>query len=264
VVRRCQGDRHLRGENLEDLNFRGGDYGKFLWTVDGVDYARYYLPPTARNLDSTPEQIIAQMDYLGISKGIVQGGHTYGRLNEYLGGVVRQYPERLYALASIREWMADDPAVIAELRSAVEDHGLTGLFFDTASVKRAGRSELSDDPVFDEFRGVVRELGIPVFWNVTSASSELESWMEQHAAFGRWLERYPDIACVYTHGIPLYRFWSSGKLEFISELGFERVELGVIAANSGARRFYEAYGWVLVRTFPKGIEGVPVAIYELS
>jgi predicted N-acetyltransferase YhbS len=53
-------------------------------------------------------------------------------------------------------------------------------------------------------------------------------------------------------------------LEFISELGFERVELGVIAGNSGARRFYEAYGWVLVRTFPKGIEGVPVAIYELS
>lgn len=53
-------------------------------------------------------------------------------------------------------------------------------------------------------------------------------------------------------------------LEFIREQGFERVELGVIAGNSGARRFYEAHGWVLVRTFPKGIEGVPVAVYELS
>jgi ribosomal protein S18 acetylase RimI-like enzyme len=53
-------------------------------------------------------------------------------------------------------------------------------------------------------------------------------------------------------------------LEFIGEQGFARVELGVIAANSGARRFYEAYGWVLVRTFPKGIEGVPVAVYKLS
>jgi len=76
---------------------------------------------------------------------------------------VRQYPDRLYALASIREWMADDPVVIAELRTAVEDHGLAGLFFDTASVQREGRSELADDPVFDEFWGVVRELGIPVF-----------------------------------------------------------------------------------------------------
>ena len=53
-------------------------------------------------------------------------------------------------------------------------------------------------------------------------------------------------------------------LEFISEQGFERVELGAIAANSDARRFYEAYGWALVRTFPEGIEGVPVAVYELS
>ena len=206
------------GEKPEDLNFRGGDYGKFLWTVDGVDYARYYLPPTARQLDSPPEQIIAQMDYLGVSKGVIQGGHTYGRLNEYLGGVVRQYPDRLYALASIREWMADDPAVIAELRTAVEYHGLAGLFFDTASVQREGRSELPDDPMFDEFWGVVRELGIPVFWNVTSSSPELEGLMEQHAAFGRWLERYPDIACVYTHGIPLYRFWSGGKLSIPTEI----------------------------------------------
>ena len=53
-------------------------------------------------------------------------------------------------------------------------------------------------------------------------------------------------------------------LKFISEQGFERVELGVIAANSDARWFYEAHGWVLVRTFPKGIEDVPVAVYELS
>jgi hypothetical protein len=56
-------------------------------------------------------------------------------------------------------------------------------------------------------------------------------------------------------------------LEFISEQGFERVELGAIAANSDARRFYEAYGWALVRTFPEGIEGIegmPVAVYELS
>ena len=207
-----------RGENPADLNFRGGDYGRFLWTVDGVDHARYYLPPTARQLDSPPEQIIAQMDYLGVTKGVVSGGHTYGRLNGYLGDVVRKYPERLYALAAIREWMADDPAVIAELRSAIEVDGLHGLFFDTASIHHEGRPELSDDPVFEGFWSVVRELGIPVFWNITSASPELGAWMEEHAAFTRWLKRYPDIACVYTHGIPLYRFWSNGKLSIPEEI----------------------------------------------
>lgn len=53
-------------------------------------------------------------------------------------------------------------------------------------------------------------------------------------------------------------------IDFISEQAFERVELGVIAANSGARRFYETHGWSLVRELPNGIEGVPVAIYELG
>ena len=53
-------------------------------------------------------------------------------------------------------------------------------------------------------------------------------------------------------------------LKFMSEQGFERVELGVITANSDARWFYEAHGWVLVRTFPKEIEDMPVAVYELS
>lgn len=52
-------------------------------------------------------------------------------------------------------------------------------------------------------------------------------------------------------------------LEFIREQGFGRVELGVIAANADARRFYEAHGWKLVKELPDGIEGVPIAIYKL-
>lgn len=54
------------------------------------------------------------------------------------------------------------------------------------------------------------------------------------------------------------------SLDFIREQNFSRVELGVIAANTGARRFYEFHGWVLVEELPNGVEGVPVAIYELA
>jgi predicted N-acetyltransferase YhbS len=53
-------------------------------------------------------------------------------------------------------------------------------------------------------------------------------------------------------------------LDFIRTRKFERVELGVIASNDGSRRFYESHGWILVRTLPDGIEGVPVAIYKLG
>jgi GNAT superfamily N-acetyltransferase len=51
---------------------------------------------------------------------------------------------------------------------------------------------------------------------------------------------------------------------FIEEQGFSRVELGVIAANTGTRRFYETHGWLLVRELADGVEGVPVVIYELG
>ena len=51
---------------------------------------------------------------------------------------------------------------------------------------------------------------------------------------------------------------------FIEEQGFSRVELGVIAANTGTRRFYETHGWLLVRELVDGVEGVPVVIYELG
>ena len=54
------------------------------------------------------------------------------------------------------------------------------------------------------------------------------------------------------------------SLDYIREQNFSRVVLGVIAANTGARRFYEFHGWVLVEELPNGVEGVPVAVYELA
>jgi hypothetical protein len=54
------------------------------------------------------------------------------------------------------------------------------------------------------------------------------------------------------------------SLDYIHEQNFSRVVLGMIAANTGARRFYEFHGWVLVEEFPTGVEGMPVGNYELA
>ena len=194
------------GEDLDGIDFRGGDYGRFLWTAGGYDYARYYLPPTARELDSPPEQVIAQMDYVGIDRAVVQAGHVYGRLNDWLSEVAARYPERLWPLATVEEWRADEPRQIRELERAVRRLGLRGIFFDTGLIGRFGRSELADNACFDPFWQTVRELGIPVFWNITSPNSAGGAWLQQNRAFTNWLARYPDVSCVYTHGIPLYRF----------------------------------------------------------
>ena len=201
-----------------DVDFRGGKFGRFLWSVDGVDYARYYLPPTARELDSPPEQVIAQMDYVGVDRGVISGGHTYGRLNDYIGDVISKYPKRFYGLASICEWKADDPNELYKLRHAIVERGLHGLFFDTASVHRSGRKESFDADIFEEFWDGVRDMDIPIFWNITSVSSGNRGWIEEHKAFGKWLKKYPDVLSIYTHGIPLYRFWDNGKLTIPSDI----------------------------------------------
>jgi diamine N-acetyltransferase len=51
---------------------------------------------------------------------------------------------------------------------------------------------------------------------------------------------------------------------FIKEQGFERVQLGVISANTLTRNFYENHGWVEHASIPVGLEGVPLKIYRLA
>jgi ribosomal protein S18 acetylase RimI-like enzyme len=51
---------------------------------------------------------------------------------------------------------------------------------------------------------------------------------------------------------------------FLREQRFARATVDVIAANSRARRFFEARGFRLVRVAPRGVEGVPIAIYQLD
>jgi len=152
-----------RRQDTSEFNFRGGDFGKFLWTVDGVDYGRYYLPPTARNLDSPAEQIITQMDYAGIDRALIQAGHTYGRLNEYQADVISRYPGRFWALASVEEWRVDHSSQFQGLDRAISDLGLKGLFFNTASISHSDRREKLDDPVFYPFWDHARDLSIHVF-----------------------------------------------------------------------------------------------------
>ena len=206
-----------KGEDPEDLNFRGGGYGKFMWTADGVDFTRQYLPPSLAKLASPPELIIAQMDYAGVDRAMIQTGHTYGRLNRYLADAVRKFPDRFWALAMVDEWRVDHPSQLRALDHAINDLGLHALFFSSGNMHRQGGTEMIDDPAFYPFWDRVRELGIPVFWNITSDSAGQEGYLAEHFAFGRWLERYPEITSIYTHGFPLYRFMANGVVSIPSE-----------------------------------------------
>jgi len=51
-------------------------------------------------------------------------------------------------------------------------------------------------------------------------------------------------------------------MAYVKERGYSDVQLGVIASNSGTRRFYERHGWELDEEYDNGIEGVPIVTYK--
>ena len=69
-------DRTLRG--LREVGFRAGGHGRFVWTVDGHEYAKQYLPPALADLAHPPEMLVAQMDYAGVDRALLHTDHVMG------------------------------------------------------------------------------------------------------------------------------------------------------------------------------------------
>ncbi|MCI0437876.1 MAG: amidohydrolase, partial [Chloroflexi bacterium] len=204
-------------EGLKNVNYHAAGQGKFVWTSSGVDYSLQYLPPNLMRMHSPPELIVAHMDYVGVQKAVLQTGHAYGHLNDYMAEAIREFPDRFWALAMIDEWRADRQSQAQALDNAITELGLHGLWFQSSNLQLHKRGEPIDDPAFHPFWDHVREMGIPVFWFVSSVTPGKEPYMEQLRAFGRWLERYPDIPVLYTHGLPLFRFLDHGEISIPDE-----------------------------------------------
>ena len=204
--------------DLTDVDFRGGGHGKFAWTVDGVDHTLQYLPPNLTRLSAPPELMVAQMDFIGVDRAVLQTGHVYGRLNRYLSEAVRKFPDRFWGLAMVDEWLVDSPGQRAVLDRAIAELGLHGLWFQTGNLQLHGRRESFDDPVFDVFWDHVADMGIPVYLNLGGVPPGLDAYLEELNAFARWRERYPGIPLVMPHGIPLFRFMDGGTVRVPDEV----------------------------------------------
>lgn len=205
-------------DGLTEVNFRGGEHGKFLWSVGGIDYYLQYLPNTLTKLAAPPELMVAQMDYAGVDRAVIQTGHSYGKLNQHLSDAVRKFPGRLWALAMIDEWRADDPSQIHTLDHAINGLGLNGLWFQTGYLPQQNRKEALDDPVFRPFWDHVNDMGIPVYMNVTSPVPGPDAYLAELEAFGRWVVRYPDVKVMLPHGLPLFRFMGNGQISIPPEV----------------------------------------------
>jgi predicted TIM-barrel fold metal-dependent hydrolase len=213
-------DRSIRG--LREVRFRSGGHGRFVWTVNEEDYAKQYLPPYLSDLSHPPEMLVAQMDYVGIDRAVLHANPIMGMLNDYLAECVRRYPDRLLALAEVREWKIDsDPeACVAEVKRAY-GLGLHGLQFIVNSRYRYSVTQPWDEGACRSFWDGVVALGRPIFFTLSAwPRPVVADYLEQLRRWTGWLERYPQATAVLTHGFP-WRLFRDGRRLRLPDALFE-------------------------------------------
>jgi predicted TIM-barrel fold metal-dependent hydrolase len=153
-------------------------------------------------MESPAEFMLQQMARAGVDRAVLQNARLYGRLNEYFGEAVRAYPDKFIGLADVDEATAATDFEIARLRNAVSGLGMRGLYYANRALIKTGYTRMFDDPVFDAFWDTVRDLRIPVFWEIVGIPdpNNREHLLSEIARLNRWATRWPTIPGVWTHG----------------------------------------------------------------
>lgn len=216
VVRRSDGatiaEKHLwaaddpsESGRVPDLNFRVDGNGRMAWEFGGETYHIQYLSPATLNLDSPAETIVAQMDYIGVEKMVLQNDHIYGNSADIFADAMTRFPDRFIGLAQVEEGFAWQDKQILRLESQVVEKGMSGLYFALSGFMRSGWESNYADPQFRPFWETVGRLKLPVFW-VFPGTTPWGGFVEEMDRFGSWLEAFPDIPSVIVHGWPTALF----------------------------------------------------------
>ncbi|MBV9171953.1 MAG: amidohydrolase family protein [Chloroflexi bacterium] len=188
--------------SLREVNFRAGRFGRFEWTCDNEDLYLQFFPPSLQSMESPPDFMLQQMARAGVDRAVLQNARLYGRLNDYFAAAVQTYPDRFIGLADVDEVNAYTDAEITGLRRAVREQSLRGLYYANRALIKTGYARGLDDRAFDVFWESVRDLGIPVFWEIVGIPdpNSQADLLREIERLNRWAERWPEIRGVWTHG----------------------------------------------------------------
>jgi len=130
-------------------NFRADHVtNRLVWTVDGEDYTKHYLPPNT--LEFTAGECIAEMDYAGVDWALMHVDNALDRDNDYFAECVRAYPNRLRSMAVLDEWRipTEPDAVLREITDAIQVKGLNAIKIIPEYAYRIARSRHFDEPAW--------------------------------------------------------------------------------------------------------------------
>jgi len=194
---------------LLEVGFQVGRFGRFEWEKDGERYYIQFFPPTLDDMIATPERMLAQMQYAGVDKAVLQFAKLYGITYEYMGDLMKRWPDKFRCCTAVTEKDADKPEQIDALRRSVRDMGMTALYY---SAPAEGR--YLDDEAYTPFWEEVAALGIPVIWDIRWAARRFDHghYMAQVARLHRHLRRFSKIRNILSHGMPANAFDTAGKM----------------------------------------------------
>ena len=195
--------------SLREAQFRPTSYGRFEWAADGEEYTKQYLPPSVTEMAYPADALVAEMDYAGVDMALLHRTPYLGIGNEFVADCCRRFPDRLQGLAHIEEWTirSDPDEAVAKLEEAINGMGLHGVQLLPDHLPLYGQKEDWEGPDFKPFWDAAATLDIPVFITPGYSSLATRGWAQTDAVVARLLqlrsfvERYPDMRVVLTHGL---------------------------------------------------------------
>ena len=187
---------------MPHVDFRIGAFGRTEFTCDGEDYRIQWLPATLTDSSVSPDLMVAQMDYAGVDRALIQRDHLYGSLDDYFAECMAAHPGRFAVLAQVDEWAGGTPEQLERVRRQVEELGFCGLYFATEAFFVTDFSMDLNDRSLEPLWDLVGELDVPVFWYISNQVRPVEeSYPREIADLTEWVRNHPHIRCALTHAL---------------------------------------------------------------
>ena len=226
----------------EDVDFTVGRHGRYYWQKHGEACWLQRGPAFMARMESTPEQIIAHMDAVGVDMAVIQADYDYvdfdtGR-EVYFLDAVKTRPDRFIGTAAV-DFRLSRPdeflqGQISNLTHAVEDYGFRALFLGGEAIP-----DPLDDPRCDPLWQDTVRLGVPAYVNTGFCSKA--KYLEQLRGLKSVLARFPDLNVIDSHvGGNLLHSSSPEFVETPTEL-FPLLETGQFYLEVGYVLAYEDY-----------------------
>ena len=197
----------------DDVNFSVGKFGRLEWEADGENYFHQYFPPTLDDMIATPERMLAQMLYVGVSKALIQPGRNYGVTDDYLADVLANWPDKFRCCAEVAEDRAHERGQIERLRRAVEQLGLSALYFSNNGFADSKFTNHFDDAKYLPFWQEVARLGIPVLWDIRFLQRSTHSdYVQEAVRLHGHIQKFPNTHNVLTHCLPRHALDEEGNI----------------------------------------------------